>query len=462
MSRLTLVIIFMVIYMVAMFFIGLYGRKYSSTNKDAMTAAGQGTLLLVTGSYLGAHLGNGVVVGGAQYGAVYGLGGFWYGAGAAVSYVLFGVVMAKILYRKKCITFPDVFQERYGDKITVSMIAVLNIASEIALVAGQILAGKLLFEYLGLNGFLGALLTAGVVVIYSTMSGLWGVMMTDVIQSVLIFVCCIIGIFWLFSVDGFTVMKASLPASAWNFVPFDLETLILMAGPGALCGLLSGPAWQRTVSCKDEKTAVRAPFLGAIGVLAFAILPVLIGMYGLAVDPAAAPKTILFKVLMEDFPPVLGAIMVCAILAAVMSTCDSSMLSAAANAVNDLYMKVINPGCTDQKKLAKITHAVTASVGIASIAVALSFDMLIPLLNLAYSIINAGALVMVVGALFWKKANKQAAYASFIVGEGTFILYMLGVINPPVADIFPILPSLIAYIVVGLLTQPKNNEASAS
>ena len=116
MSRATIIVAVMAVYLVVMVIIGLKGRKYSQTNEDIMTAAKQGTLLLVVGSYLGSHLGNGVVVGGAQNGAVYGLGGLWYGAGSAFSYVIFAIVMAKVVYRKGYITLADALAERYGTR----------------------------------------------------------------------------------------------------------------------------------------------------------------------------------------------------------------------------------------------------------------------------------------------------------------------------------------------------------
>ena len=106
-SRVTIILVIMAIYLAGMLWIGLKGRKYSETNKDFMTAAKQGSMLLVVGSYLGSHLCNGVVVGGAQYGALYGIGGLWYGAGAALSFVLFALVMSKIVYKKGYLTLPD-------------------------------------------------------------------------------------------------------------------------------------------------------------------------------------------------------------------------------------------------------------------------------------------------------------------------------------------------------------------
>lgn len=173
-SRVTIILVIMAIYLAGMLWIGLKGRKYSETNKDFMTAAKQGSMLLVVGSYLGSHLGNGVVVGGAQYGALYGIGGLWYGAGAALSFVLFALVMSKIVYKKGYLTLPDVLSDRYGGKVVSVLIAILHYCTMIAICAGQIMAGRLLFEYVGLPGTAGAAITFIIVIGYSTMSGLWG------------------------------------------------------------------------------------------------------------------------------------------------------------------------------------------------------------------------------------------------------------------------------------------------
>lgn len=61
-------------------------------------------------------MGNGIVVGGAQYGADYGIGGVWFGLGACLSYVLFATVMSRLLYRRGYLTIPDLIRDRYQSK----------------------------------------------------------------------------------------------------------------------------------------------------------------------------------------------------------------------------------------------------------------------------------------------------------------------------------------------------------
>lgn len=163
-----------------------------------------------------------------------------------------------------------------------------------------------------------------------------------------------------------------------------------------------------------------------------------------------------FKLLMEKMPPVMAGLMVACICAAVMSTCDGGLIAGSANIVNDIYLKVINPdGEADQKKLSIITTVSTLVMGILALLISLQFTNLIPLLSLAYSLINAGALIMIVGGVFWKKATKEGAIASFIVGVGLTLLNSFKIIVIPYASVLPLLPALAVFIIVSLITQPK-------
>lgn len=454
MSNLTIVLVILVIYMVLMVLIGLQGRKHSSSMQDFLTAGKQGTLLLVTGSFMGSHIGNGIVVGGAEYGATYGIGGMWYGVGAAISFYLFGIFMARVVYRNNYVTLSDLLEQRYGDKMTSIAVAVLNAASNIAIMAGQIMAGQRLFEYIGPNPLLGAITTTTIVIIYSSLSGLWGVMMTDVIQVSVIIISVIGTIIFIAAQGGFALMAQNLPAQSHELIPFDGETFIMMLGPTALFGLVSSTGFQRTVSCKKEKTAILAPILGATLILLFVPLPVLIGMYGKALWPDAASATIIFQVLFEAMPPLLAGLLIASICAAVMSTSDGILVTITANIVSDIYHKHINPNA-DEKSLGWLSRISSVVIGFCALIIALQFSSLISLLSMSYTLITAGGLVMIVGAIFWKKATRQGAIASFIAGVACVIINKMGV-SLPYASVFPLIPSFLAYVIVSLMTQEKN------
>ena len=154
MNILQLIVVVMVLYLGGMLAVGFYGKKYANSFEDYLTAAKQGTFLMVCGSYIGSHIGNGIVVGGAEYGAIYGIGGIWYGVGSALGYVLFAFVLSKRLYRSEQLTMSDILNHRYGARITGTIFAVFNALAAMSIMAGQIIAGKNLFSYFGMNATL--------------------------------------------------------------------------------------------------------------------------------------------------------------------------------------------------------------------------------------------------------------------------------------------------------------------
>ena len=99
-----IIIAVLIIYIVGMLAIGFMGKKSSESMNEFLTAGRSGGMFVMVCTYIGAHVGNGIVVGGAQYGADYGIGGIWYGLGACLSYILFATVMSRLLYRNGYLT----------------------------------------------------------------------------------------------------------------------------------------------------------------------------------------------------------------------------------------------------------------------------------------------------------------------------------------------------------------------
>lgn len=62
MNQLTLIVVVLVVYMAAMLLIGWLGRSKSDNFDEYVTAAKKGSFLLVCGSYIGSHIGNGVLL----------------------------------------------------------------------------------------------------------------------------------------------------------------------------------------------------------------------------------------------------------------------------------------------------------------------------------------------------------------------------------------------------------------
>ena len=200
-----------------------------------------------------------------------------------------------------------------------------------------------------------------IIVFYCALSGLYGVMVTDVIQVAIGGFGVVLGTVLAVNKIGGLSRLAALPAQELSLFPADMSTLVWLVVPTTLLGLVSQPSYQRVNACQNEKTAFRAPLLAACVVMVLAFFPVLAGMCASILWPDLDSSKAVPQLLKEVFPPVVAAIFIAAILAAIMSTADSVLLAGVANVVRDIYQQILRPDATDKELLRTSTLATVSS-----------------------------------------------------------------------------------------------------
>lgn len=457
MSLQVMIIVCLAIYLFAMFAIGVYGKKYATNFNDYLTAGKRSTVLMVIGTAVGAHIGSGFIIGGAESAVLDGYGGVWYALGCAASYLVVPATIAKMVQRRGYVTLSDYFKERYK---TVDIRLVYSIVTSLAwlgIIAGQIMAGKAIFEGFGYNGALGAVVTTLVVLFYSTMSGLWGAYVTSIVQSAIIVLGLVGTAAYVLATGGWQVVTDTLPASQFNLFCYDAETTVMLVVPVMVSALVDQGNFQRCASSRSEKVAIWG-HLGASAVLfLMAALPVVIGMYGASLYPDSPAASIFFTVVLGEFPAILGAFLVAAVLAAVMSTADMGFLCISATVVHDIYKGIIKKDASD-KQLRTMSTWSNVAVCVIGLALALSGSSILELLSATYSLTVAGCLVPFLGGLFWKRGTSKGAVVSAVVGIGLYLLDMAGLVSIPFASISTVIPAAAAYVIVSVFTKPVSVE----
>jgi SSS family solute:Na+ symporter len=440
-------------YLVFVVALGIFLRGRIKGFEDFMVAGRNAGLFVVASSFVGSHFGGGMTVGGAELGATNGLSAVWYGLGAGFSYLLLLTIVKKI-YALKQITIADVLESAYKTKRIRAMFALLAFAGSIGIIAGQILAGGAIFSTFGVSPEIGGAITFLIIVAYCALSGLYGVMVTDTIQVIIGGFGVVLAAVLAVDRIGGIEKLAALPEQQLSLFPPDLATLIWLVVPTTLLGLISQPAYQRVHSSKDEKTAFRAPLIGAFVVMALAIFPVLIGMCARILWPDIEPSLAVPQLLQEVFPPVVAAIFIAAILAALMSTADSVLLGGTAIIVRDFYQQILRPDA-DDRELLKVSTIATIAIGVGALSMTYLIPRIIDLFVISYSIQVLGGLIPLVGALFWKGGTELGAWASFVVGIGYITLSSLDIIDSPYHYIVGLIPALIVYVAVSVMTRNR-------
>lgn len=461
-SMIPTIVVVLVIYFAAMVGIGFLGRKKASNFEGYLSMGRSAGVLLLMGGAIGGQIGNGFVVGGAAEGAASGLAGCAYGIACALSTVMVALFLNNFIYNHGYMSMADYTRERYQNEIPGTIYDLSTALSSIGLIAGQIMAGKALFEALGLPGEVGAVAIAVVVLLYSQLSGLWGAFATSVIQTGVILVGLVSTTLVLFSRGAVGDMNSAIQAGTLAKSSLDFSGLSAAGFAGMMLPLLLGmvtdqPTYQRVNSAKSAKISRIACYLSCLVMIPLALMPAFIGSYG-AFKYNASGNSAFFDVIINELPAIVCALIIAAVLAAVMSTIDCGLITMSTVLTRDIWQGALkkNPS---EAQLKKITLVINIGFMFTSTALALSASSILGLLNSVYSFLAAACFVPFVGGVAWKGGTTKGAVAASIVGVITVIINWFGVTFPlgnmiP-ASIFPIIPSAVAYILVSLFTQKK-------
>lgn len=208
--------------------------------------------------------------------------------------------------------------------------------------------------------------------VYSSISGLWGVAVTDAVQFVIAMTGCIILAVLVLNADkinGIEGLKAQLPASSLHFFPTisadfsvnNLTTLSITIGaflsfiavqwwaswyPGAEPGG-GGYIVQRMMSTKNEKHALYATLFFQMANYCLRPWPwIIVGLCTVVLYPdlAVADKKLGYAMAMKDYLPTgLKGLLLVAFLAAYMSTISTQLNWGASYLVNDFYKRFVKP-----------------------------------------------------------------------------------------------------------------------
>ncbi|MCC6345145.1 MAG: Na+:solute symporter [Bryobacterales bacterium] len=403
--------------------------------------------------------------------------------------VMTDIEFAEIRYSGKAAAFLRGFRALYlGIPINCIVLGWVNLAMV-----------KILMLILGVGKGEALLLVMCLIAItsyISTLSGLWGVLVTDVFQFIIKMGMVIVLAFA--AVDaagGIDALKTKLLAidqargvatgshgSALSFVPdlnsawMPMITFFVYISlnwwatwyPGAEPGG-GGFVAQRMFCAKDEKHSLLATLW--FNIAHYGIRPwpwILTALASMVLYPNLAdPETGYIKVMIDHLPPSLRGLMVAAFAAAYMSTIATQLNWGASYLVNDVYCRFINKHA-GQTALVRVSQLATIALSIISAAVTFYMD----------SVAGAWKLLIVTGAgtggvlllrWYWWRINAwseiSAMISAFIVS--VYLQTAAGLNSDKPVDfawimIITVGVTTAAWLAVTLLTAPESTDVLVS
>jgi Na+/proline symporter len=402
--------------------IGAYVSRRIRTETDYIVAGRSLGLWLGTFTIFATWFGAETCIGAA--GAVYeeGMAGaradpFGYG----LCLLLMGALLARPLYRRKLTTLADLYRQRYGPGIE-RLAVLLMVPASVLWAAAQVRAfGGIVAAAGGFSPEVGVTAAALVVVLYTVLGGALADAYHDLIQGVVLVAGLVVLAVVVFASGGGEAL-AQVPAARFN--PFAgvglLEGIEKWAVP--ICGsVVAVELVSRVIACRSEGVAQRASFQAAGLYGLIGLIPVALGLIGAVQAPGLSdPEGILPALAGRYLPGALTVVFTGALVAAILSTVDSTLLVSGALVSHNVVVPM-RPGLSERGKLVAARLSVVAFAVVAYV-LALGAEGVYALVIEASAFGSAGLFVAVLMALFTRVGGAWAAGGALLSGLAAYLL----------------------------------------
>jgi len=413
-------LIIVVVYSLVMIGVGLGARRKVRSQNGFFVAQRQMSLPFIAGSLVATAVGGSVTVGMAGLGFGRGLTGAWWLLVGFIGLLILGIFFARKVRAAALYTLPELVEKQYDRRVGLAA-SVLIVIAWVGVVAGQIVAAGKVLSILGMgSGALWMVIFTMVFVVYTVIGGQLSVIRTDLYQAIIIYLGVFIGLgLFLPQVGGLDGLRLSLPADFFSFplnLQFDwkaLLSLLILVGATYVVG---PDMYTRLFCARNEKTAQRATFLSAFSFIPLAFAIVLIGMGARVLYPNIAPEQAFPQVITGVVSPWLGGLILAALVAALMSSADTCLLSQSIILTQDI-IKRFHPSLSEQRTIF-LTRLNIILLGLLALGLAMILKGVISSLLFAYTIFTCGLVVPVIAGFYKEKlkVTPQGALAALIGG----------------------------------------------
>jgi len=466
MSQLYVVVLAVIV--VVLLTVAIYRTTRVKTKADYLVAGRSLPAFVLVLTLLTSWIGAGSLFAGAENAYRNGFAALWLPAGGWLGLLLIYFIAPRA--RKFAqFTLPDLLEARYN---------------QTARVLGTI---AILFAYVGITSYqfkgggnvlhlifpdqvtpeLGTYIIAVFVIVTTALAGMSSVAYMDVAIGSLVTIICVIATPMLFlKAGGWAGLHSALPPTHFEVLgnlsfaralEFMVPTLLLMLGNQVM--------YQKFFSAKTERDARLSVVGWILGTILLETLIVSIAVFGSALyqtgEVARQPYEIIPYTARHGLPALMGALLLGAVFAKVISTASNYLFSPATNLINDVFVRYMAPNASN-KRVMIVSRLAVVLLGIWALYQAVYAPSILAKMLWAYTIYGAALTPVVLAAFYSRRATAWGAVAA--IAAGTVVTLAWDV--PGVKTLFPpliaerdaIFPALVvavvALIAVSFFTPP--------
>ncbi|MGB7267009.1 MAG: sodium:solute symporter family protein [Terracidiphilus sp.] len=434
-----LYIVVLIVIAVALLAVAAYRTFGIKTKADYLVAGRSLPTLVLVLTLLTSWIGAGSLFAGAENAYRNGFAALWLPAGGWLGLLLIYFIAPRA--RKFAqFTLPDLIEARYNQTARVlATIAILF--AYVAITSYQFKGGGNVLHLIfpgTVTPELGTYIIAIFVIVTTAMAGMSSVAYMDVAIGSLVTVICVIAAPLLFfKAGGWAGLHAVLPETHFEVLgnitfmramEFAVPTLLLMLGNQVM--------YQKFFSAKSERDARLSVVGWIVGTVVLETLIVAIAVIGSALYPTGEvsrqPYEIIPYTARHGLPAFMGALLLGAVFAKVISTASNYLFSPATNLVEDVFVRYIAPGASN-KRVIIVSRLAVVLLGCWALYQAIYAPSILAKMLYAYTIYSAAVTPVVLAAFYSKRATAWGAVAAIATGTAVTLVWDA----PGVREMFP-------------------------
>jgi len=459
-----------VAYFVVVFAIGWVALRKTKDEKDYWIAGGNLGWVLGGATLAATHTSAGTFIGtiGVMYTAGWSFG--WIVLTIPAAYWFVAAVLAPRFTRVTELTLPAFIQTRYYSKHVRGLAAVIILVATTVYIQAQIVAGGLIANTVfGVPTRWGMLGFTAILLAYTVVGGMIAVVYTDLVQMVIMIVGTVLAVpLAIRQVGGigplFDHVVAVNPAEfSWGALPAVL--LFTMSLSFMLGSVATPEKLIRLYAMKDMPTIRRGILLAIVVATGLNLLVFVLSLVAVIMFPALPTGDLAMPMIARAvLPATLGAVLLAAVTAAMMSTVDSLLIVAGSALSHDIYQTLVDPSASPRRRMwvDRLGILVVGTVPVVLLLSGVGEGELVQFIVLLFTALMAASFFMpVVGGVLWKRATKEGAASAMLGGvTATFLWEAFGSQN--IDSVVPgFLTSAVLLVVVSLVTPPPPEAATA-
>ena len=459
MSQLYVVVLAVIV--VTLLAVALFRASRVKTKADYLVAGRSLPAVVLVLTLLTSWIGAGSLFAGAENAYRNGFAALWQPAGGWLGLLLIYFIAPRA--RKFAqFTLPDLLEARYNQTARVLgtfaiLFAYVGITSYQFKGGGNVL--HLIFPD-AVTPELGTYIVAAFVIVTTALAGMSSVAYMDVAIGSLVTVICILSTPMLFlRAGGWAGLHAALPATHFQVLgalsftramEFLVPTMLLMLGNQVM--------YQKFFSAKTERDARLSVVGWILGTVMLETLIVAIAVFGSALYPtgevARQPYEIIPYTARHGLPALMGALLLGAVFAKVISTASNYLFSPATNLIQDVFVRYIAPEASNKRVLI-VSRLAVVLLGCWALYQAVYAQSILEKMLWAYTIYSAALTPVVLAAFYSNRVTAWGAVAAIAAGTVVTLAWDVPCVKtvfPPILAqrdaIFPALFAAVAAMIV--------------